>query len=240
MTSNSRGQVKPLIPFCSSDKILFVGEGNFSFAASCVENHLEHGENVVATSLDDESTLLEKYTDAGTFVETIRDCCGTVLHSIDATRLHEKFAVAEFDVCIFMFPHVAAGIADEARNVLTNQKMLTAFFKSVQQVIQPHGVVAVTLAVSKTYDLWDLKNLGKSQGLVVKTSGVFNGKDYPGYEHRRTQGREKSDTGFSSGKGEERTARWTIFTKMDAKDKLSTLPSRSTERGDDLSDDSVD
>lgn len=203
---------KALIPFSQRDRILFVGEGNFSFSASCVENHLEHGSDVTSTSLDSLATVLSKYPDAQDHLNTIVDCCGTVEHGIDATKLH-KYYKTIFDVVLFCFPHVAAGIADEARNVKTNQDLLLAFFESVQSVLTPRGTVAVALACNKTYDLWNLKGLAKSTGLVVKTSGVFDGKAFPGYTHSRTQGHVKNDAGFSGGKGEERAARWTIFMK---------------------------
>lgn len=215
-SNGSKAQVKKthiLIPFEKTDRILFVGEGNFSFAASCVEHHLEHAEDIVATSYDSERVVLEKYTDAVEHISAIRDCCGTVLHDIDATKLDRHFGLGKqlFDVVLFLFPHVAAGIADEDRNILTNQRMLTAFFKSVGRILAPGGTVAVTLAVSKTYELWDLRGLAKSQGFRVKTSGSFVGSAFPGYEHRRTQGHNDNDSGFSGGKGEERSARWTIF-----------------------------
>lgn len=219
---------RPLIPFDQSDDILFVGEGNFSFAASCVENHLEHAENVVATSLDDEATVLDKYGDAAGHMEAIRECCGQVLHGIDATRLEHHLKGRLFDVVIFCFPHVAAGIADEDRNILKNQTMLLKFFESAKHVLKPGGRVAVTLAVSRAYALWDLKGLGKKQKYTMKTSGIFIGSAFPGYgtglyfkflahlliliEHRRTQGHTHHEgRTFASGKGEERDARWYIF-----------------------------
>lgn len=219
-----------LVPFTPGDRILFVGEGNFSFAASCVENHLEHASDVLATSLDDRESLLAKYPDAQTHVDTVTDCCGTVAYGVDATRLQQHCKGRVFDVCVFMFPHVGAGIADEARNVLTNQKMLTAFFKSVQTVLTPTGTVAVTLAQSKTYDLWDLRGLAKSQGLIVRTSGAFDGALFPGYTHRRTQGHTEKDHGFSGGRGEERSARWTLFAKREAESQSASKQQKGHDR----------
>lgn len=206
-------QTRPLVPFTQSDRILFIGEGNFSFAASCVEHHLEHAESVLATSLDSHEEVTSKYPDVQAQIDTIIDCCGTVQHGIDATKLDKHFRHQQFDVVVFMFPHVAAGIADEARNVQTNQKMLLGFFKSVQAILSVRGTVAVTLAENKTYDLWDIRKLAKSTGLSVKTSGVFDGKAFPGYTHARTIGYIKNDAGFSGGRGEARAARWTIFEK---------------------------
>lgn len=229
-------QKHSLVPFEKGQKILFVGEGNFSFAASCIENHLEHGEDVVATSFDDEATVHNKYPDAAVHITTIEDCCGTVKHAIDATKLEQHFPNTHFDVVIFMFPHVAAGIADEDRNILTNQKMLSSFFKTAQEVLAPEGTIAVSLAVSKTYDLWDIRGLAKAQGLKVKTSGPFQGTLFPGYEHRRTQGFMDDKGQFRGGKGEERSARWTIFSSAKTPSdsiKSNNKPSRKSDRDSD-------
>lgn len=227
---------KPLIPFTKDDKILFVGEGNFSFAVSCIENHLEHGENVLATSYDSKEELISKYPEAQENLTTIEDCCGSVQHSIDATKLHKHFPSRKFDSVIFMFPHVAAGIAEEDRNVLTNQKMLSAFFESVQHVLDRHAKVAVTLATSKTYDLWDLKGLAKAKGLIVQTSGPFIGSVFPGYEHRRTHKVYNQAHGFTGGRGEERSARWTFFAKPEERIASGKSPKRKNHSAQHLSD----
>lgn len=202
-----------LIPFDKEDKILFLGEGNFSFAVSCIENHLEHAENVLATCFDTEEQLLSKYPEASDNMDIIRGSCGSVQHSVDAVKLHIQFPTRKFDCVVFMFPHVAAGIADEDRNVRSNQKMLMAFFSSVQHILEPGGMVAVTLAIGKTYDLWDIRGVAKKTGLSVKTSGPFLGAAFPGYQHRRTQKSSEASREFTGGKGEDRPARWTLFTK---------------------------
>lgn len=262
-TDSHKSGGQPLIPFAKNDKILFVGEGNFSFSLSCIENHLEHAENVTATCFDSGSECIAKYPEAQANMALIRESCGTVLCSIDATKLHQHFPTSssaqhtdtstsnatadldqnkkkkkdktvkrreteKFNVVIFMFPHVAAGIAEQDRNVLTNQKMLLAFFNSVQSLLSPPtsqsdgGTVAVTLATGTTYDLWDLRGLAKKAGLVVKTSARFDGKVFPGYQHRRTTPHKilsttsttMADREFTGGKGEERDARWTIFMRV--------------------------
>ena len=205
----THGRRRALMPFQKDDRILFLGEGNFSFAASCVENHLEHAEGVLATCFDDEETLSRKYEDASQHIQTILDCCGQVRYNVDATQLHRQLKGHTFDSVVFLFPHVAAGIADEDRNILTNQKMLTQFFKSVQSVLKGNGRVSVALAVSRTYDLWDLRGIAKSQGMTIETSGPFDGSQFPGYSHRKTTGQNGRD--FSGGKGEERSARLHIF-----------------------------
>lgn len=180
-SSKPQRQAPPLIPFTKSDKILFVGEGNFSFAASCIENHLEHGEDVLATSLDDEETVHDKYAAAKQHIETIVDCCGRVQYGVDGCKLSHTLRGQSFDVIVFCFPHVAAGIADQDRNIMTNQKMLLGFFESAKAILRKEGTVAVSLALSRTYELWNIKELARSKGLKLLRTGPFIGQAFPGY-----------------------------------------------------------
>lgn len=51
------------------------------------------------------------------------------------------------------------------------------------------GEIHITIKTCKPYDLWDVKSLAKSTGvLAVKSSFRFLPEDFPGYEHRRTLG----------------------------------------------------
>jgi hypothetical protein len=63
---------QPGISYKPSDKILLVGEGNFSFARSLVE-HFGIYENLIATCYDDKRTLLEKYGDAKENIRFLKD-----------------------------------------------------------------------------------------------------------------------------------------------------------------------
>ncbi|KAI5292644.1 hypothetical protein KEM52_006172 [Ascosphaera acerosa] len=75
---SAKGQQKvqrnqlPVIPFRKSDRILLVGEGDFSFARSLIRHH--GCERVLATCFDSEQTLHEKYPQAGPIVDDIVAC----------------------------------------------------------------------------------------------------------------------------------------------------------------------
>ncbi|KAI5303493.1 GDP-mannose transporter into the lumen of the Golgi [Ascosphaera pollenicola] len=60
---------QPIIPFHKSDRILLVGEGDFSFAKSLVEHH--GCQRVLATCFDKEDVLYEKYPQTREYVEHI-------------------------------------------------------------------------------------------------------------------------------------------------------------------------
>jgi 25S rRNA (uracil2634-N3)-methyltransferase len=104
-------QQKP--PYEFSDKILLVGEGNFSFARSLVENIIHSGENVVATCYDSEEVLYEKYEDeAKENIDVIKELGATVLFEVDATLLEKcKFIrKLKFSKIVFNFPHAGMSL----------------------------------------------------------------------------------------------------------------------------------
>lgn len=245
---NGRQHTKALVPFEPHERILFVGEGDFSFAASCLANRLdaEGAAGSVATSLDGLEVIVDKYGDQALVnLATIQDAGSLVVHGLDATKMCSQLPTllaaagravqpletsrgshSTFDKIVFMFPHVAGGIADQDRNVLTNQRMLQAFFRESHLLLSasqranrhsPHAAafepkVCVTLAVGHAYDLWDLRGLAKAEGFLNDRSGSFDGTCFPGYIHRRTEGeRSGIRRSFAGGHGEERAAKWYIF-----------------------------
>lgn len=103
---SQKQQQKP--PYEFMDKILLVGEGNFSFARSLVENIIHGGENLVATCYDSEEVLYEKYEgEAKENIDVIKELGATVLFEVDATQLDKCKALRKykFSKIVFNFPH---------------------------------------------------------------------------------------------------------------------------------------
>lgn len=135
------------VPFGVYEHILLVGEGDFSFTRSLVEDH--GCANVTATSFDAEEEVLEKYP---SFEETrtmLRELAPPVPlhHGIDATQLSSYKAlkcdrddedegaeadepVSGWDTIVFMFPHTGGLSTDVNRQVRSNQALLVGFFKA--------------------------------------------------------------------------------------------------------------
>ena len=110
-----KGKAPPLrhtIPFTPTDKILLIGEGNFSFAHALVvdpPSSLEHlpPSNITATAYDSEEECYDKYPDARSMVHVLREHGAEVLFGVDAARL-EKFSALKsrrFDRVMWNFPH---------------------------------------------------------------------------------------------------------------------------------------
>ena len=114
--------------YTAADDILLIGEGidlrfigkreegvikrrvgNFSFAVSLIENHLQYqGSQVIATTLDSEKVAVVKYgKEVEDNLESIQAYMGTIMYEVDATKLEKVKALKGkmFDFIIFNFPH---------------------------------------------------------------------------------------------------------------------------------------
>ena len=181
------------------DTILLVGEGNFSFSLALAEQ-LTSGHGMVCTSYDTELIVKEKYPESVEILEALNDYESQVLYGIDATKLDKHAIIRKnrFSKIIFNFPHVGLGIKDQDRNIKANQELILDFLASASTLLQSkrygdefEGEIYITLKTGLPYDLWEVKSLAKSCGLITVRSFEFNPNDYPGYEHRRTIGFEE-------------------------------------------------
>jgi 25S rRNA (uracil2634-N3)-methyltransferase len=212
----------PIIPFSVHDSILLLGEGDFSFASALITHH--GCANVTATTFEDPATLAEKYgDDAVAHVRTLQDEEQLVLYNVDCTKLssYKKIRTrAPWDRIIFNFPHTGGLTKDVNRQVRANQALLSSFFASAKPLLASEGPpeggegsIIVTLFEGEPYTLWNIRDLARHAGLVVKRSWKFDRDVYPGYRHARTvgtirkggkEGGEKSETAW---RGELRVAR---------------------------------
>ncbi|VEU23810.1 DEKNAAC104937 [Brettanomyces naardenensis] len=141
----------PFIPFAKDEKVLLVGEGDFSFALSIISEGYIEPTNLIATSFDTLEQLEEKYPlVAKANVSALRNLkVGKILHGIDATKLNQTLKLSEnpkkvnknrtslggfkINLVMFNFPHVGRGIKDQDRNIKANQELLVAFYESCKE-----------------------------------------------------------------------------------------------------------
>ena len=100
------------IPFQSTDNILLIGEGDFSFSVALLQRPplpLEHlpPANITATSYDSEDECYIKYSEAQQYVRVLREHGVQVLFGVDATKLEKISALKgkTFDRIVWNFPH---------------------------------------------------------------------------------------------------------------------------------------
>ncbi|KAG2022676.1 hypothetical protein CC2G_000405 [Coprinopsis cinerea AmutBmut pab1-1] len=144
--SSSSGHPKrpPTIPFLPTDRILLLGEGNFSFTRALVvsppppllDNPIPPT-NITATAYDSEQECYEKYSDAREIVGLLRETGVNVVFGVDATKLARCAALKGkvWDKIVWNFPHAGKGITDQDRNILTNQLLLLDFLASASKVL---------------------------------------------------------------------------------------------------------
>ena len=119
----------PTIPFLPADRILLVGEGDFSFSKSLLTAH--SCTSLIASSYDKYSTVIEKYPQARGNLQALEkeEKC-KLIYGVDATKLGKRGASdgggkevkkGGFDKIVFNFPHVGGLTKDVNRQVRHNQ-----------------------------------------------------------------------------------------------------------------------
>jgi len=266
--SQQQQHTEPTIPFSPEDKILLVGDGDLSFAASLVEHH--YCADVTATVFEkNRDELLEKYPHAADNIDKIEaeDGC-RVMFGVDATKMTPFTNKSErgnkssstssehtsseqhpasspqgvVDRIIFNFPHVGGKSTDVNRQVRYNQELLVSFFQRAIPSLAPGGSIIVTLFEGEPYTLWNIRDLARHSSLQVERSFRFQASAYPGYHHARTLGVVRNRSGETGGgwKGEDRAARSYVFMKNDADARPSAPPHRGVKRPRKHNDDSSD
>ena len=118
----------PTIPFLPADRILLVGEGDFSFSKSLLIAHSCN--SLVASSYDNYSTVIEKYPQASGNLQALEAEKCKLIYGVDAAKLGKRGASdgggkevkkGDFDKVVFNFPHVGGLTKDVNRQVRHNQ-----------------------------------------------------------------------------------------------------------------------
>lgn len=174
-----------------TEKILFIGEGNFSFSLALSKIH-HRADYFTCTSFDSKEICIAKYPESIEILSILEDLEASILFNIDCRNLSN--IKQRFSKIFFNFPHVGMGIKDQLENIIENQKLILAFFESSKKKLQQSekdgkdGEIIISLKCGIPYDLWNVKGLGRQSGLRLIRSFEFVPEDYEGYTHRRTIG----------------------------------------------------
>lgn len=178
--------------YSSSQRILLVGEGNYSFSISLAKS-FGSAHNIVATSLDSLWDLGNKYSDAVGNVSQLQNMGGLVLSGLDATQMkdHHFLTFQRFDRIVYNFPHVGFRFPEaDARQIKMNKELVKGFLRNAKALLEKDiGEIHVTHKNGYPYYKWDLVKQAQETGLVLHETMPFYRHKYPGYSNKRADGR---------------------------------------------------
>lgn len=180
----------------NQQRILFVGEGNFSFSL-CLRREIWSDKQILATCYEPEpiSDL------AKANIEALEESNVQVKLNFDATKI-ETYDVGSFTLVVFMFPHVGGKM-----KIHKNRQLLRNLSISAEKVLEAQGKVVVTLCDGQggtpcdqvqraEADTWQITKMMSYGQLGLVHAEKFHG--FPGY---RSFGYRSLDKEFHSDQG---------------------------------------
>ena len=180
------------------DRILLLGEGNFSFTRSLCESlSLIHSNNnkkeknkkkvihyhITTTSYDTQQEVVRKYPEANnhfSFLTKVKNV--TIKHNIDAleslsTQLETSYL---YDYIIFNFPHIGK------EDCQLHKCFLGHLLNRVKEVLTRNGLFYLTLAEGQAEN-WCLSEMVQKQHYSIMKTSIFDPINFPYYEMKRHQ-----------------------------------------------------
>ncbi|NWX53126.1 FDXA1 protein, partial [Steatornis caripensis] len=177
-------------------RVLLLGEGNFSFAASLCR---AAGTHVVATCYESEEEVSGRGR-AAESIRLLRETGAEVVFSVDCTKLRDYFLPEErqFDCIYFNFPHCG-----RKAGVVKNRELLARFFLSSAEVLTEEGEVHVALCNGQGgtpadqprrewHNSWQIVAVAAEAGFILSNVHPFKAETVPGYKCTGYRSQDKS------------------------------------------------
>lgn len=163
-------------------KLLLVGEGNLSFALSLTNKKRITPSHITACTFEKAAELSDVAIDNAS---KLRVAGATVLHGIDATKLHLTTGSAAFDHIIFQFTH--AGSREPINGHNPNFILVRDFLKSAIQKVKRNGSVLISAVDTPHYHgAFQFEEVASITGFQTPLAYAFDPEDFPGYHHTMT------------------------------------------------------
>ncbi|NWH19403.1 FDXA1 protein, partial [Grus americana] len=177
-------------------RVLLLGEGNFSFAASLCG---AAGTYVVATCYESEEEVSGRGR-AAESIRRLRERGAEVMFSVDCTKLKDYFfpEKREFDCIYFNFPHCG-----RKAGVVKNRELLAHFFRSSAEVLTEKGEVHVALCNGQGgtpadqprrewHNSWQIVAVAAGAGFILSDVHPFKAETIHGYKCTGYRSQDKS------------------------------------------------
>lgn len=171
--------------------VLFVGEGNLSFALTMSRKPSVAASSILATVYEAEEDLTDTaYANARKLLKL--GC--SVKTGVDATHLSDTIGKRQFRTIIFQFPNVASRDPRYGQN--PNHVLVTRFLKNTRNHLRPGGVVVISTVDSPFYEgAFKMDEAARKAGFTAPDIYTFDPKDYSGYTHQNTANEESAADG---------------------------------------------
>ncbi|XP_021755826.1 uncharacterized protein At4g26485-like [Chenopodium quinoa] len=181
--SSNDSSVGKIGPYTSDQRVLLVGEGDFSFSASLAVAFGTSACNIIATSLNLGDFLIKNYRKFPNNKAELETRGSVVLHGVDATKMvnHPFVGSMTFDRVIFNFPH-AGKFGKGDLELRMHQKLISGFLQNAKKMIGEDGEIHITSKCSGFFRRLDIPKLGCDQGLYLIQAVNFKRLEYPGYQ----------------------------------------------------------
>ncbi|XP_019086734.1 PREDICTED: uncharacterized protein At4g26485-like [Camelina sativa] len=189
-------KTKKLREYSNKQKILLVGEGDFSFSLS-LARAFGSATNLTATSLDTFEEVQLKYKNGKANIQELKTQGCTVVHGVNVHSMTKDLKHGQrselYDRIIFNFPHSGFGFGCE-------HQMVRGFMKSAKKMVKDiGGEIHVTHKTAHPFDKWEIETLAEEKGLCLVREMECNKLCFPGYSNKRGSGRH-CDGSFPVGK----------------------------------------
>lgn len=165
-----------------SGSVLLVGEGNLSFSLSLLDFELINPNNITSSTFESEYELNSLAKENATL---LRSSGVKVFHSVDATKLANKFGFQQFDKIIFQFPNAGSREGEEGHNA--NFVLLRDFLLSAYEQLNTGGSVIVTIVDSPYYrGAFKIEDAARSAGFLPPEEYPFEPDIFEEYNHTST------------------------------------------------------
>ena len=161
--------------------LLFVGEGNLSFAHDLAQRAV-CSHSIVASTYEEYGQL----SDVGKVnAQNLQGMGVQVLHGVDATQLQHHFTAASFATIIFQFPNAGSREPVDGHN--PNFILVRAFLFSAPSILTAEGIVLITTVDNDYYNnVFKFEELAHFTHFLQPIRYNFDPNDYPDYEHTMT------------------------------------------------------